>query len=53
MNLKDKIEQILTKSDFGDADRAVFEEFKAALRTGAIRSAEPGDDGEWRTNAWV
>ena len=53
MNLQEKIEQLLTKSEFLADDRAAFEEFKAALRRGEIRAAEKAADGIWRTNAWV
>lgn len=53
MTLQEKIEQLLTKSEFTADDRAVFEEFKTALRTGEIRSAEKDADGNWQTNAWV
>ena len=52
-NLQNRIEQLLSKSEFDAADRGVFEEFKAALRTGAIRAAEKTADGNWITNAWV
>ncbi len=38
---------------FDENDRRLFEEFKAALREGRIRSAEKGKDGNWRTNKWV
>ncbi|MBX7170522.1 MAG: 2,3,4,5-tetrahydropyridine-2,6-dicarboxylate N-succinyltransferase [Pyrinomonadaceae bacterium] len=53
MTLQEKIEQLLTKSEFTAEDRAIFEEFKTALRTGKIRSAEKDADGNWQTNAWV
>lgn len=53
MNLQEQIEQILTKLEFDDRDRALFEEFKAALRRGEIRAAERNENGEWQTNAWV
>lgn len=53
MSLKAKIEALYAKSEFDDADRQVFEEFKAALRTGEIRSAEKDADGNWHANAWV
>jgi 2,3,4,5-tetrahydropyridine-2-carboxylate N-succinyltransferase len=53
MTLQEKIEQLLTKSEFTAEDRAIFEEFKTALRTGEIRSAEKDADGDWQTNAWV
>jgi len=53
MTLQEKIEQLLTKSEFSTDDRVVFEEFKTALRTGDIRSAEKDSDGNWKANAWV
>lgn len=53
MNLQQQIEQLLTKSEFTAEDRAIFEEFKTALRTGEIRAAEKDSDGNWQTNAWV
>lgn len=53
MTLEEKIEQLLTKSEFDADDRAVFEDFKTALRTGEIRAAERDDAGAWQTNAWV
>jgi 2,3,4,5-tetrahydropyridine-2-carboxylate N-succinyltransferase len=52
-NLQHKIEQLFSKSEFDAADRAVFEEFKAALRSGVIRAAEKTAHGDWLTNAWV
>ena len=45
MKLKDKIEELLRKAEFTTEDRAVYEDFKSALRRGEIRSAEP-DAGE-------
>lgn len=53
MNLRGLIEHLATKTDFTDDDRAVFEEFKAALRRGEIRAAEMDTDGSWRVNSWV
>lgn len=53
MNLQEKIEQLLTKSEFTAEDRQIFEEFKTALRTGEIRAAEKDLSGNWQTNAWV
>lgn len=53
MNLRELIEHLATKTDFTDDDRAVFEEFKAALRRGEIRAAEMDTDGSWRVNSWV
>jgi 2,3,4,5-tetrahydropyridine-2-carboxylate N-succinyltransferase len=51
--LKQKIEALLEKTDFADADRETFFEFRSALRRGEIRAAEKGADGTWRTNRWV
>ncbi|MBX3291712.1 MAG: 2,3,4,5-tetrahydropyridine-2,6-dicarboxylate N-succinyltransferase [Acidobacteria bacterium] len=53
MELRGKIEVLFARADLTSDDRAVFEEFKTALRSGAIRSAEKGEDGVWRANAWV
>ncbi len=53
MNLQEKIKQLLTKSEFTTEDRAIFEEFKTALRRGEIRAAEKDANGDWQTNAWV
>lgn len=53
MNLQEQIEQLLTKNEFTADDRKVFEEFKTALRTGEIRSAEKDAEGNWKANAWV
>jgi 2,3,4,5-tetrahydropyridine-2-carboxylate N-succinyltransferase len=52
-NLRESIEALAAKAEFGAGDRAVFEEFKAALRRGEARAAERGGDGVWRANAWV
>ena len=53
MNLQNKIEELSAKTEFDAADRAVYEDFKSALRTGAIRSAEKDANGNWHANAWV
>jgi 2,3,4,5-tetrahydropyridine-2-carboxylate N-succinyltransferase len=55
MDLKTKIENLVAanKDEFDADDRAVFEDLKAALRTGEIRSAEKDADGNWNANAWV
>ena len=53
MELKTKIEELFTRDSFADEDRAIYEEFKTALRAGEIRSAEKGADGVWRANSWV
>ena len=53
MNLREQIEQLFAKTEFDAGDREVYEEFKSALRTGAVRSAEKDTDGKWHANAWV
>jgi 2,3,4,5-tetrahydropyridine-2,6-dicarboxylate N-succinyltransferase len=53
MDLRENIERLAGQSDFSSDDRDVFEEFKAALRRGAIRSAEKDTDGNWHANKWV
>ncbi|MDQ6786223.1 MAG: 2,3,4,5-tetrahydropyridine-2,6-dicarboxylate N-succinyltransferase [Acidobacteriota bacterium] len=53
MNLQEKIEQLFTKSEFDAQDHEVFKDFKTALRTGKIRSAEKDENGNWHANAWV
>ena len=53
MSLRERIEALFAKSDFGPEDRAVYEEFKTALRNGAIRSAEKDAEGNWHANTWV
>src|SRR3954462_13287013 len=51
--LKERIESLVEKTEFDDADRALFMEFRAALRRGEIRTAEKGKDGDRRANRWV
>ena len=53
MELKEKIEGLLGNAEFSSGDREVFEEFKASLRRGEIRSAEKDVDGNWTANTWV
>lgn len=53
MDLKQSIEGLFTRAEFNDDDRAVYEEFKTALRTGEIRSAVCDADGNWHANRWV
>ncbi len=40
---------------YTDADRRLFEQFRAALNLGRVRAAEPCPDSPtgWRVNAWV
>src|SRR3954463_13192807 len=51
--LKERIESLVEKTEFEDADRDLFTEFRSALRRGEIRAAEKGKDGVWRANRWV
>jgi 2,3,4,5-tetrahydropyridine-2-carboxylate N-succinyltransferase len=53
MSLLKQINNLLNKPDFDAEDRVIFEEFKAALRRGEIRSAEKDADGNWHANTWV
>lgn len=53
MSLREKIEAMFSQSEFSAADRETYEEFKSALRSGEIRSAEKDADGNWHANAWV
>jgi 2,3,4,5-tetrahydropyridine-2,6-dicarboxylate N-succinyltransferase len=53
MSLEQGISELAAKSEFNEVDREVYEEFKAALRRGEIRSAEKDADGDWHANAWV
>jgi len=53
MSLQQNIESLFPKTEFDSADRAIYEEFKSALRRGEIRSAEKDADGNWSANAWV
>ena len=53
MTLQEKIEQLFTKTEFDANDHETFNDFKAELREGRIRSAEKDESGNWRVNAWV
>ena len=53
MTLQEKIEQLFAKSEFDASDHETFNDFKTALREGAIRSAEKDENGNWHANAWV
>jgi len=53
VNLQSEIEKLFAKSEFTSDDRAIYEEFKSALRRGEIRSAEKDSSGNWHANAWV
>lgn len=55
MSLREGIEELFARpaGEFTVEDRALFDEFKAALNRGEVRAAERDESGEWRTNAWV
>ena len=53
MTLQEKIEELFTKTDYDASDHELFNDFKTALREGAIRSAEKDENGDWHANAWV
>src|SRR6266700_3806048 len=55
MSLRDRIEALAASSRtaYGDAERALFGEFRTALSSGQVRAAERGPDGAWRANTWV
>ncbi len=54
MSLQAEIEALYAQpvEALGAEARAVFEQFRHALETGAVRAAEPSGDG-WRVNGWV
>jgi len=55
MRLREEIEALAEKApgSFDESDRALFDEFKAALNRGEVRAAERAESGEWRVNSWV
>ena len=53
MALQRRIEAMFAKSEFTSDDRALYEDFKLALRRGEIRSAKKDASGAWRANTWV
>jgi 2,3,4,5-tetrahydropyridine-2,6-dicarboxylate N-succinyltransferase len=55
MQLREQIEALGARdsSNFISEDRDVFQQFKLALNTGEIRSAERDASGVWRVNSWV
>ncbi len=55
MHLREEIESLAARpgGEFTAADRAVFEELKAALNRGELRAAEKKEDGQWHVNSWV
>ena len=53
MSLEKYIVELSAKTEFSFEDRGVYDQFKSALRSGEIRSAEKDADGNWHANAWV
>ena len=53
MTLQEKITALFAQTEFSAGDRAIYEDFKTALRRGEIRSAEKDASGTWNANAWV
>ncbi|MBD0327472.1 MAG: 2,3,4,5-tetrahydropyridine-2,6-dicarboxylate N-succinyltransferase [Pyrinomonadaceae bacterium] len=55
MSLHERIEELAQRGagEFTADDRALFDEFKAALNRGEVRAAERAEDGVWRVNSWV
>jgi 2,3,4,5-tetrahydropyridine-2-carboxylate N-succinyltransferase len=55
MSLREGVEELYARADgeLTDADRSLFDAFKAALNRGEVRAAERDEAGEWHTNAWV
>lgn len=51
--LKEQITGLFSQTEFTADDRSIYEDFKAALRRGEIRSAEKDTNGNWHANAWV
>ena len=55
MSLRERVEALTAteRQSYGDADRALFAEFRTALARGEIRAAERAATGAWCVNAWV
>ena len=57
MQLSERIESLFEQkpAEYGPEFFAAFEELKAALNAGSVRSAEPDASSPtgWRVNAWV
>jgi 2,3,4,5-tetrahydropyridine-2-carboxylate N-succinyltransferase len=54
-DLRAAIERYTGSVPPGEEEKALqaFQALKAALNAGTVRAAEPGQDGNWRANAWV
>jgi 2,3,4,5-tetrahydropyridine-2-carboxylate N-succinyltransferase len=55
MSLRERLEALAgaDRSDWTDADQALFAEFRGALGRGEIRAAERDGSGVWRVHDWV
>ena len=56
MPLREQIEELAARDsgEYTEADRALFNEFKAALNRGQVRAAEKSfETGAWTVNSWV
>jgi len=55
MSLRERVEALSAseRPSYGDAERALFAEFRAALARGEIRAAERTATGAWCVNTWV
>ncbi|MEP6945045.1 MAG: 2,3,4,5-tetrahydropyridine-2,6-dicarboxylate N-succinyltransferase [Acidobacteriota bacterium] len=53
MNLQEQVTALFAQTEFSADDRTIYEDFKSALRSGEIRSAEKDSNGNWHANAWV
>jgi 2,3,4,5-tetrahydropyridine-2,6-dicarboxylate N-succinyltransferase len=55
MTLRERVEALAAtdRTEYTTADRALFDEFKAALNRGEVRAAERDETGQWRANVWV
>ncbi len=55
MSLRERVEALAAqkRERYGEAERALFAEFRAALTRGEVRAAERAPGGAWCVNAWV
>src|SRR5207244_3470759 len=55
MSLRERVEALAAqkRERYGEPERTLFAEFRAALTRGEIRAAGRAPDGAWCVNAWV
>src|ERR1044072_9145892 len=55
MTLRERVEALAAtdRTEYTSEDRALWDEFKAALNRGEVRAAERDETGQWRANVWV